>query len=101
MTTLENISSTVRVQHDERSVDDAQALRVTFLARDARRHRLHPAHVLRLAAEHGLNVLVANRPHLELSRAAIAQPALAASTIPIRTPTWCATWPCSRGIGPI
>lgn len=93
MTTLE--STTMSIQSPEREVfvDEAQLAAAAFLARysgrtlDAYRHDLRT--FFQWAADIGLAVLEATRPHIELYRSALEKRGLAASTIDRRLSTVC------------
>ena len=75
MTTLEPITTTLRHPEPEIPLDEAQLAAAAFLARysartlDAYRHDLRA--FFQWAADNGLVVLEATRPHIELYRAAL------------------------------
>src|SRR2546421_4319145 len=85
--------STTRSPNDIRSLDEADLAAAAFLARcrgrtlDAYRHDLRT--FFQWAADVGLVVLDATRPHIELYRTTLEQRALAASTIDRRLSTVC------------
>ena len=92
MTTLETATTTMRTC-DDVHLDGGQLAAVAFLARhsgrtlDAYRHDLPM--FFQWAADHGLEVLRATRPHIELYRSAMEEHGLAASTIDRRLSTVC------------
>jgi site-specific recombinase XerD len=94
MTTIES-TATIIIQGREEPLkfDEAQLAAASFLARysgrtlDAYRHDLRG--FFQWAVDHGIDVLEATRPHIELFRAAMEERGLAASTIDRRLSTVC------------
>jgi len=93
MTTLEPITMTFRHPEPQIPLDEAQLAAAAFLARFSARTLVAYRHDLRAffqwAADTGLAVLEATRPHIELYRAALEERGLAASTIDRRLSTVC------------
>jgi site-specific recombinase XerD len=93
MTTLESSTATLRRPVSEIRLDEAQLAAAAFLARYGTRTRDAYRHDLRAffqwAADNGLVVLEATRPHVELYRATLEERGLAASTIDRRLSTVC------------
>jgi integrase/recombinase XerD len=93
MTMLDPTTMALRVPYGEFSLDEAQLAAAAFLARysgrtlDAYRHDLRS--FFQWAADVGLVVMEATRPHIELYRAALEERGLAASTIDRRLSTVC------------
>jgi len=93
MTALETTTTTVTTFTDRLCFDEAEVAAVAFLSRysgrtlDAYRHDLRM--FFQWAGDHGLAVLDATRPHIELYRASMEHRGLAASTIDRRLPTVC------------
>jgi len=93
MTTLESTTMSIQAPEREVLVDEAQLAAAAFLARyssrtlDAYRHDLRT--FFQWAADIGLAVLEATRPHIELYRTALEERGLAASTIDRRLSTAC------------
>jgi site-specific recombinase XerD len=93
MVMLDSTMSSLRRPHAEFEVDDAQLAAAGFLARyggrtlEAYRHDLRG--FFQWAADVGLTVLEATRPHIELYRSAMEERGLAASTIDRRLSTVC------------
>src|SRR5688572_24587839 len=92
MTALGTMSM-VEVPQSEAGFDEAQVAAVAFLARYGGRTLEACRHDLRMffqwAGDHGLEVLQASRPHIELYRSAMEERQLAASTIDRRLSTVC------------
>jgi site-specific recombinase XerD len=93
MTTLGTTRMVIEVPQSETGFDEAQVAAVAFLARYSGRTLEAYRHDLRMffqwAADHGLKVLQASRPHIELYRSAMEERGLAASTIDRRLSTVC------------
>ena len=93
MTTVDLLSLTVDPFAPDGSFDEAELAAAAFLARyngrtlDAYRHDLRT--FFQWAADVGLAVLEATRPHIELYRTTLEQRGLAASTIDRRLSTVC------------
>jgi integrase/recombinase XerD len=93
MTTLDSHTHILAFTADSVAPDEAELAAVAFLARyggrtlDAYRHDLR--NLFQWAADHGLAVLQATRPHLELYRSSMEERGLAASTIDRRLSTAC------------
>jgi hypothetical protein len=92
MTKLDSMTVSVEAFEEQAPLDQAQLAAVAYLARysgrtlDAYRHDLR---TFQWAADMGLAVLDATRPHIELYRATLEQRRLAASTIDRRLSTVC------------
>lgn len=93
MTTLGTMSMVMEVPQSETEFNEAQVAAVAFLARYSGRTLEAYRHDLRMffqwAGVHGLEVLQASRPHIELYRSAMEERELAASTIDRRLSTVC------------
>ena len=93
MTTLATMSMVMEIRQSEAGFDEAQVAAVAFLARYSGRTLEAYRHDLRMffqwAGDHGLEVLKASRPHIELYRSAMEERELAASTIDRRLSTVC------------
>ena len=93
MTALETTTTTITTFADRLCFDEAELAAVAFLSRysgrtlDAYRHDLRM--FFQWAGDHGLAVLDARRPHIELYRASMEDRGLAASTIDRRLSTVC------------
>lgn len=93
MAMLDSTVSALRRPYSELEIDEAQLAAVGFLARyggrtlDAYRHDLRG--FFQWAADVGLPVLEATRPHIELYRTTLEERGLAASTIDRRLSTVC------------
>ena len=97
MSVLESDSTTLAAVIEDHGFDEAQVAAAAFLARyngrtlDAYRYDLRT--FFQWAADAGLAVLEAKRPHIELYRTAMEQKGLAPSTIDRRLSTICGlTW---------
>lgn len=93
MTTITSATTTVQAPFDSAAFDEAQVAAASFLARYSGRTLEAYRHDLRVffqwAADNGLEVLGASRPHIELFRASMEERGLAASTIDRRLSTVC------------
>jgi site-specific recombinase XerD len=93
MTTLEATTTAMELSEPEALFGEAQLAAVAFLARYSGRTLEAYRHDLRMffqwAADNGLEVLQASRPHIELYRSAMEERGLAASTIDRRLSTVC------------
>jgi len=93
MTTLGTTNMVMEVPQSETGFDEAQVAAVAFLARYSGRTLEAYRHDLRMffqwAGDHGLEVLQASRPHIELYRSGMEERGLAASTIDRRLSTVC------------
>ena len=93
MSVLDSDSTTLATIIEDHSFDEAQVAAAAFLARyngrtlDAYRYDLRT--FFQWAADAGLAVLEAKRPHIELYRTAMEQKGLAPSTIDRRLSTIC------------
>src|ERR1700693_2110806 len=93
MAMLDSTVLALRRPYSELEIDEAQLVAVGFLARyggrtlDAYRHDLRA--FFQWAADVGLPVLEATRPHIELYRTTLEERGLAASTIDRRLSTVC------------
>ena len=93
MTTIETIAAIIHEHETPFDLDEAQLAAASFLARysgrtlEAYRHDLRG--FFQWAVDHGVDVLGATRPHIELFRAAMEERGLAASTIDRRLSTVC------------
>jgi site-specific recombinase XerD len=93
MTTIESTATIIQGREEPLKFDEAQLAAASFLARysgrtlDAYRHDLRG--FFQWAVDHGIDVLEATRPHIELFRAAMEERGLAASTIDRRLSTVC------------
>lgn len=93
MTTLHPTTQLLASWGEPIAADEAELAAVAFLARysgrtlDAYRHDLR--NLFQWAADHGLSVLEATRPHLEMYRSSMEERGLAASTIDRRLSTAC------------
>src|ERR1700716_235730 len=93
MTTINSTATSLRVFTPDGAFDEAELAAAAFLARysgrtlDAYRHDLRA--FFQWASGNRLLVLNATRPHIELSRAAMEEPGLAASKIDRRLSTVC------------
>jgi integrase len=93
MTTIDSMTELVEAFEDRTLLDEARLAAAAYLARysgrtlDAYRHDLRT--FFQWAADMGLAVLDATRPHIELYRATLERRGLAASTIDRRLSTVC------------
>jgi integrase/recombinase XerD len=93
MTTIESTATIIHEHETPFEFDEAQLAAALFLARyrgrtlEADRHDLRG--FFQWAVDHGVDVLGATRPHIELFRAAMEERGLAASTIDRRLSTVC------------
>jgi site-specific recombinase XerD len=93
MTTIESTATIIQEHEASFEFDEAQLAAASFLARysgrtlEAYRHDLRG--FFQWAVDHGIDVLGATRPHIELFRAAMEERGLAASTIDRRLSTVC------------
>jgi integrase/recombinase XerD len=93
MTTITSATTTVQAPFDNEAFDEAQLAAASLLARysgrtlEAYRHDLRE--FFQWAADNGVDVLGATRPHIELFRAWMEERGLAASTIDRRLSTVC------------
>jgi integrase/recombinase XerD len=93
MTTLGTTTTVMELPQPEAGFDEAQVAALGFLARYSGRTLEAYRHDLRMffqwAADRGLEVLRASRPHIELYRSGMEERGLAASTIDRRLSTVC------------
>jgi site-specific recombinase XerD len=93
VTALETMPTSIRSEDDAFAIDEAELAAAAFLARYSGRTLDAYRHDLRMffawSAEHGLAVLRACRPHMELYRSSMEERGLAAATIDRRLSTVC------------
>ncbi len=93
MSTIASTTTTVQSPYEDTGFDEAQLAAAAFLARysgrtlEAYRHDLRG--FFQWPADHGIAVLAATRPHVELWRGSMEERGLAASTIDRRLSTVC------------